>query len=75
MQFLSFSARLKPSSTFKVSTYNNRQRRTILLGGYWAMVVATEHLRLTPQDYFEWEAQQDLRYEYFGLPGSITLPA
>jgi Uma2 family endonuclease len=29
------------------------------------MVSAHEHQRLTPQDYFEWEAQQQLRYEYF----------
>jgi Uma2 family endonuclease len=29
------------------------------------MVSAYEHHRLTPQDYFEWEAQQELRYEYF----------
>jgi Uma2 family endonuclease len=29
-------------------------------------MVATPKLhRLTPQEYFEWEAQQDLRYEYF----------
>jgi Uma2 family endonuclease len=29
------------------------------------MVSAQVHHRLTPQDYFEWEAQQELRYEYF----------
>jgi len=29
------------------------------------MVSAQGHHRLTPQDYFEWEAQQELRYEYF----------
>lgn len=29
------------------------------------MVAALEHRRLTPQEFFEWEAQQDLRYEYF----------
>ena len=29
------------------------------------MVSAQDHHRLTPQDYFEWEAQQALRYEYF----------
>jgi Uma2 family endonuclease len=29
------------------------------------MVSAQVHHRLTPQDYFEWEAQQALRYEYF----------
>ncbi len=29
-------------------------------------MLATHELpRLTPQEYFEWEAQQDLRYEYF----------
>jgi Uma2 family endonuclease len=29
-------------------------------------VIATRELpRFTPQEYFEWEAQQDLRYEYF----------
>ena len=29
------------------------------------MVSAQDHHRLTPQDYFEWKAQQELRYEYF----------
>jgi Uma2 family endonuclease len=29
------------------------------------MQSAQGHQRLTPQDYFEWEAQQELRYEYF----------
>jgi Uma2 family endonuclease len=29
------------------------------------MVAALEHQKLTPQEYFEWESQQDLRYEYF----------
>ena len=29
------------------------------------MVATPELHRLTPQEYFEWEAQQELRYEYF----------
>lgn len=29
------------------------------------MVATPKLLRLTPQEYFEWEAQQELRYEYF----------
>ena len=29
------------------------------------MIATNELPRLTPQEYFEWEAQQDLRYEYF----------
>ncbi|MFQ4134747.1 Uma2 family endonuclease [Nodosilinea sp. PGN35] len=29
------------------------------------MVSAQDRHRLTPQEYFEWEAQQELRYEYF----------
>ncbi|MEB3214123.1 MAG: Uma2 family endonuclease [Leptolyngbyaceae bacterium] len=29
------------------------------------MIAAPERHRLTPQEYFEWEAQQELRYEYF----------
>ena len=29
------------------------------------MVATLEPRRLTPQEYFEWEAQQELRYEYF----------
>lgn len=29
------------------------------------MVSAQDCHRLTPQEYFEWEAQQELRYEYF----------
>ncbi len=29
------------------------------------MIATRELPRLTPQEYFEWEAQQDLRYEYF----------
>ena len=33
--------------------------------GALPMVSAQDHHRLTPQDYFEWEAQQALRYEYF----------
>lgn len=35
------------------------------VAGGLPMVSAHEHQRLTPQDYFEWEAQQQLRYEYF----------
>ncbi|MGB3613016.1 MAG: Uma2 family endonuclease, partial [Elainellaceae cyanobacterium] len=31
-----------------------------------AMIATPQHPQLTPQDYFEWEAQQTLRYEYFG---------
>ncbi|MEB3230405.1 MAG: Uma2 family endonuclease [Leptolyngbyaceae bacterium] len=33
------------------------------------MVAALEHQKLTPQEYFEWESQQDLRYEY--LDGEV----
>ena len=29
------------------------------------MIATRELPRFTPQEYFEWEAQQDLRYEYF----------
>jgi Uma2 family endonuclease len=29
------------------------------------MIAVPEPQYLTPQDYFEWEAQQELRYEYF----------
>lgn len=29
------------------------------------MVSARDRHRLMPQEYFEWEAQQELRYEYF----------
>jgi Uma2 family endonuclease len=29
------------------------------------MIAAHDIHRLTPQDYFEWESQQELRYEYF----------
>lgn len=29
------------------------------------MIATRELPRLTPQEYFEWEAQQTLRYEYF----------
>lgn len=29
------------------------------------MVSAHDHHRLTPQDYFDWEVQQELRHEYF----------
>jgi Uma2 family endonuclease len=29
------------------------------------MIAARETRRLTPQEYLEWEAQQELRYEYF----------
>ncbi len=29
------------------------------------MVSTSQHSSLTPQAYFEWEAQQELRYEYF----------
>jgi Uma2 family endonuclease len=29
------------------------------------MIATRELSRLTPQEYFQWEAQQDLRYEYF----------
>ncbi|MBW4520902.1 MAG: Uma2 family endonuclease [Scytolyngbya sp. HA4215-MV1] len=29
------------------------------------MIAIAELRRLTPQEYFEWEAQQELRYEYF----------
>lgn len=29
------------------------------------MVATPKRHQLTPQEYFEWEAQQDLRYEYF----------
>lgn len=29
------------------------------------MIANPEHRRFTPQGYFEWEAQQELRYEYF----------
>jgi hypothetical protein len=28
------------------------------------MVSTHQTPRLTPQDYFDWEAQQELRYEY-----------
>ena len=33
--------------------------------GALPMVSAQDRHRLTPQEYFEWEAQQELRYEYF----------
>lgn len=29
------------------------------------MVASNQHRHLTPQEYFEWEAKQTLRYEYF----------
>ena len=29
------------------------------------MVAALESRQFTPEEYFEWEAQQELRYEYF----------
>jgi Uma2 family endonuclease len=39
--------------------------KTFLAGGL-SMIATAERHRLTPEEYFEWEAQQELRYEYFG---------
>jgi Uma2 family endonuclease len=38
--------------------------KTFLAGGLSMIATAKLH-RLTPEEYFEWEAQQELRYEYF----------
>ncbi|MDX2212732.1 MAG: Uma2 family endonuclease [Oculatellaceae cyanobacterium bins.114] len=38
--------------------------KTFLVGGL-SMIATPKLRRLTPQEYFEWEAQQELRYEYF----------
>jgi Uma2 family endonuclease len=35
------------------------------LAGGLSMIATAELRRLTPEEYFEWEAQQELRYEYF----------